>query len=242
MKFLFRRRIIDKLYFFLFMSIFTLMSCTLCKETGICNFTGLLKWNFGGFSYDYSFEEDIPYNYLVSMANILLNIGVDSLIDIKRNDYNIILRFGRRRFWKKQSEILLVKVFLYIAVSLMTIYLYALYNNLQMKCDDIYNVLGGVIVNVIPIYMIMYQVILTIQLVIHPVFAIIFVEAIMVGVLSIADKKLIIDKMFLYRDGLFQGKQDVIVCFLYFVIWILIYYIGIRILDKYEFFTLKKDE
>jgi hypothetical protein len=111
-----------------------------------------------------------------------------------------------------------------------------------MKCDDIYNVLGGVIVNVIPIYMIMYQVILTIQLVIHPVFAIILVEAIMVGVLSIADKKLIIDKMFLYRDGLFQGKQDVIVCFLYFVIWILIYYIGIRILDKYEFFTLKKDE
>lgn len=234
MKYLYNKTIRRNLLQTVIIIALTWMLCVIYCESNVPNVAEIIKWQFGGFDYDFNLKEDIPVNYLVLTIQLLLVVGTGRLTELKSNNINVLIRFGRRYYWLKQSLLLYLEVIIYVCVSVMTIFMFVKCISLNIDIRELYPIIGGIIIKVLPMYIIVLQVVMTMQLLFNPVIAIIIYEAIMIAILSIADKHLIIDNMFMYRNGLLVCKKEVFLFPLYIVVWAFVLMVGFLIVDKYE--------
>lgn len=234
MKYLYKKTIRRNVLQNIIIVTLTLILCVIYCESNIPNAAEVLKWQFGGFNYDYSLKDDIPMNYLVLTIQLLILVGAGRLIDLKNNNANVLIRFGRRYYWLKQSLLLMMEVVIYVCISVLTVLFFLKCIDMNIIIRELYPILNGIIIKVLPMYIIVLQIVMTMQLLFNPVIVITLFEALMIAILSLADKHLLIDNMFMYRNGLLVCKKEVFLFPLYIVVWAFVLMVGFLIVDKYE--------
>ena len=189
---------------------------------GNCDFVSLLKWQFGGYTYDFSLKGEIPMNYLIFVMQLLMTVGVTSLSEIRasKSNLNTIIFYGRRKYWMKRSVFLIIQVIISMMIIIISTAIYTLCHNMSLGTDEFASVMQGIGLNVFPMCVISLQAILTLQLVcMNPV---------------MADKHWIMDTMFLYRAGILENKYYVLFGLVYILVLIILFLVGIGIIDKKE--------
>ena len=223
-----------------FINILTFISCYEGLWLGNQNFVELLKWQFGGFSYDFNFENEIPINYLIFLVQLIMIIGVGSLSEIRKSGsaYNVIIRCGRRKYWMKRSCAMLIQVIVLMLSIVLPTAIFALLNNMEFISGELFCVLGGAFIKVFPLCLVSSQILITLQLLINPMMAVTIYEAVMIAILAVADRYLIIDNMFMYRSGLLMDLKELFLFPIFFMIWFVIVFFGALIVDKREFVNI----
>lgn len=237
MKYFEIRLLKNRLVIMMFIAILTVMSCEMGMLFGNCDFVSLLKWQFGGYTYDFSLKGEIPMNYLIFVMQLLMTVGVTSLSEIRasKSNLNTIIFYGRRKYWMKRSVFLIIQVIISMMIIIISTAIYTLCHNMSLGTDEFASVMQGIGLNVFPMCVISLQAILTLQLVcMNPVIVVFLYEAVMIVPLSMADKHWIMDTMFLYRAGILENKYYVSFGLVYILVLIILFLVGVGIIDKKE--------
>lgn len=240
MKYFGIRLLKNRLIIMIFISALTIMSCEAGTLLGNCDFVSLLKWQFGGFSYDFSFKGEVPVNYLIFVMQLLMTVGVTSLSEMRasKSNLNAIIFYGRRNYWLKRSAFLIIQVIIFMMTIIISTAIYTAFRNMSIYSDEFDSVMLGIGLNIFPMCIISLQAILTLQLVcMNPVIVVFLYEAVMIVPLSMANKHWIMDTMFLYRAGIIENKYNMFLSLVYILVWSFLFFVGIVIIDKKEIYA-----
>lgn len=213
----FAKRLLINRWYIIVIILLSLMSCSFC---GYDEFSKLIIWQFGGFSYDFIVDKDVPLNYLIFVFQLLLILGTGSLTDIKNNNINVMIRFGRERFWIYRSIIVVIQVALLIFLIMAAALLVSVMSGVNIYSAGTAAVLKGIIINTFPMCVISLQGIMTMQLIINPILADMFYGAVMISILFVAERHMLIDNMFTYRSALVFDDGIWLSGIRYMFIWI----------------------
>ena len=193
---------------------------------------GLMKL-FGGVSYDPDLKEmGFPLHYLILLSEITLWIGVSSVEELHTKGCGELIRFGRTSYWRKRSLILLAQGVEFFLLVIMCIIFFPgdiPFGRTIGFLDCYYIVFKG-----FPVLVIIMQVILTLQIIVNPGWAMFMINGLMIILVSVRKRIVLLDLFFIKREGATINPNDWMYLLFYWAIWGLAVEVGVWILRNKE--------